>query len=40
MKVTAIEEAHDIATKKVDELFDSLITFEMSFDDKFDKKKK
>lgn len=40
MKVTVIEEAHDITTMKVDELFGSLRTFEMSFDDKSDKKSK
>lgn len=38
MKVTVIEEAHNITTMKVDELFGSLRTFKMSFDDKFDKK--
>ncbi|KAA0048402.1 gag-pol polyprotein [Cucumis melo var. makuwa] len=30
MKVTAIEEAHDITTLKLDELFGSLLTFEMT----------
>lgn len=40
MKVIAIEEAHHIATMKVDELFGSMCTFKMSFDDKSDKKSK
>lgn len=40
MKVTAIEEAHDIATMKVDKLSGYLRTFEMSFGDKSDKKSK
>ena len=40
MKVIGIEEAHDIAMMKFDELFGSLRTFEMSFNDKPDKKSK
>ena len=39
MKVTAIEEANDITTMKFDELFGSLRTFELSFDDNAPKKK-
>lgn len=38
MKVTIIEEAQDVSTMKVDELINSLLTFEMTIDDKFDKK--
>ncbi|KAA0056213.1 putative mitochondrial protein [Cucumis melo var. makuwa] len=34
MKVTAIEEAHDITTLKLDELFGSLLTFEMAIADR------
>ncbi|MCI10090.1 gag-pol polyprotein, partial [Trifolium medium] len=33
MKVTAIEEAQDLSTRKVDELIGSLQTFEMAFND-------
>ncbi|KAA0055517.1 gag-pol polyprotein [Cucumis melo var. makuwa] len=33
MKVTAIEEANDITTMKLDELFGLLRTFELSFED-------
>jgi hypothetical protein len=40
MKVTAIEEAQDIASMKVEELVGSLQTFEMSFSDKIEKKEK
>lgn len=40
MKVTTIEKAHDIVTMKVDELSGSLRTFEMSFDEKPNKKSK
>jgi hypothetical protein len=40
MKVTAIEEAQDINTMKVDELIGSLQTFEIAFSDRGDKKKK
>ncbi|TYK23186.1 gag-proteinase polyprotein [Cucumis melo var. makuwa] len=40
MKVTAIEEAYDITTLKLDELFDSLLTFEMATIDKESKKGK
>lgn len=40
MKVTAIEEAQDSTSMKVDELFGLLLTFEMSLDDKPKKKKK
>src|ERR1044072_1635351 len=40
MKVTAIEEAQDIASMQVDELIGSLQTFELSFNDKADKKNK
>ncbi|TYK00077.1 gag-pol polyprotein [Cucumis melo var. makuwa] len=39
IKVTAIEEANDITTMKLDELFGSLRTFELSFDDNATKKK-
>src|ERR1043165_5862172 len=40
MKVTAIEEAQDICTLKVDELIGSLQTFEMGINDNVDKKNK
>jgi hypothetical protein len=40
MKVTAIEESQDLSSIKVDELIGSLQTFEMSFDDKLEKKLK
>ncbi|KAA0040963.1 gag-pol polyprotein [Cucumis melo var. makuwa] len=40
MKVTAIEEAHDITTLKLDELFGSLLTFEMATTDRESKKGK
>ncbi|KAA0067190.1 gag-proteinase polyprotein [Cucumis melo var. makuwa] len=40
MKVTAIEEAHDITTLKLDELFGSLLTFEMATADRKSKKGK
>ncbi|KAA0050329.1 gag-proteinase polyprotein [Cucumis melo var. makuwa] len=40
MKVTAIEEAHDITTLKLDELFWSLLTFEMAISDRENKKGK
>ncbi|KAK2359752.1 gag-protease polyprotein [Trifolium repens] len=40
MKVTAIEESQDLSTMKVDELIGSLQTFEMSFDEKPEKKLK
>lgn len=40
MKVTVVKEAQDIATIKVDELFSSLRTFEMSLDEKSNKKVK
>ena len=40
MKVTAIEEAQDIGSMQVDELIGSLQTFELSFNDKDDKKSK
>ncbi|KAA0063933.1 Receptor-like protein 12 [Cucumis melo var. makuwa] len=33
MKVTAIEEANDMTTMKLDELFGSLRTFKLSFED-------
>ncbi|KAA0046626.1 gag-proteinase polyprotein [Cucumis melo var. makuwa] len=39
IKVTAIEEANDITTMKLDELFGSLRTFELSFDNNATKKK-
>ena len=39
MKVMAIEEANDITTMKLDELFGSLCTFEFSFEDQEQKKK-
>ncbi|KAA0053613.1 gag-proteinase polyprotein [Cucumis melo var. makuwa] len=38
MKVTAIEKAHDITTLKLDELFGSLLTFEMAISDRKNKK--
>ncbi|KAK2421364.1 gag-protease polyprotein [Trifolium repens] len=40
MKVTAIEEAHDISTMKMDELVGSLQTFEIVLDERGDKKNK
>src|ERR1043165_1670858 len=40
MKVTAIEEAQDICTLKVNELIGSLQTFEMGISDNVDKKNK
>ncbi|KAA0064266.1 gag-pol polyprotein [Cucumis melo var. makuwa] len=40
MKVTAIEEAQDITTLKLDELFGSLLTFEMAMSDRESKKDK
>jgi hypothetical protein len=40
MKVTAIEEAQNIASMKVEELVGSLQTFEMTFNDKTEKKSK
>ncbi|KAK2378305.1 putative mitochondrial protein [Trifolium repens] len=40
MKVTAIEEAHDINTMKVDELIGSLETFESAINERSDKKSK
>ncbi|TYK08444.1 gag-pol polyprotein [Cucumis melo var. makuwa] len=40
MKVTAIEEAHGITTLKLDELFGSLLTFEMTISDREKKKGK
>ncbi|KAK2390880.1 gag-protease polyprotein [Trifolium repens] len=40
MKVTAIEEAQDIASMKVEEVVGSLQTFEMNFSDKIEKKGK
>ncbi|KAA0042158.1 gag-pol polyprotein [Cucumis melo var. makuwa] len=40
MKVTSIEEAHDITTLKLDELFGSLLTFEMAISDRENKKGK
>ncbi|KAA0066730.1 Receptor-like protein 12 [Cucumis melo var. makuwa] len=39
-EVTAIEEAHDITTLKLDELFGSLLTFEMATADRESKKGK
>ncbi|TYK18907.1 gag-pol polyprotein [Cucumis melo var. makuwa] len=39
MKVMAIEEANDITTMKLDELFGLLCTFELSFEDQEQKKK-
>ncbi|KAA0035000.1 DUF4219 domain-containing protein/UBN2 domain-containing protein [Cucumis melo var. makuwa] len=40
MKVTTIEEAHDIITLKLDELFGSLLTFEMTISNRENKKGK
>ncbi|KAA0059924.1 Peptidase aspartic, catalytic [Cucumis melo var. makuwa] len=40
MKVTTIEEAHDITTLKLDELFGSLLTFEMAISDRENNKGK
>ncbi|KAA0062782.1 gag-pol polyprotein [Cucumis melo var. makuwa] len=40
MKVTTIEEAQDITTLKLDELFWSLLTFEMAMSDRESKKGK
>ena len=40
MKVTAIKEAHDITTLDLDELFGSLLTFEMPTADRESKKGK
>ncbi|KAA0056418.1 gag-pol polyprotein [Cucumis melo var. makuwa] len=40
MKVTAIEEAQDITTLKLDELFESLLMFEMAMSDRESKKGK
>jgi excinuclease UvrABC nuclease subunit len=40
MKVTTIEEAHDISTMKVDELVGSLQTFEILLNERGDKKNK
>jgi hypothetical protein len=40
MKVTAIEEAQDIATIKVEELIGSLLTCEIAINDRTDKKEK
>lgn len=40
MKVTTIEEAQDITSMKVDELFGSLLTFKMSLHGKHKKKNK
>ena len=40
MKFTTIEEAHDIATLKLDELFGSLCTFKLIINNKGDKKGK
>lgn len=40
MKVIVIEEAQDITSMKVDKLFGSLLTFEMSLDRKPEKKNK
>ncbi|KAK2363199.1 gag-protease polyprotein [Trifolium repens] len=40
MKVTAIEESQDLSTMKVDELIGSLQTFEMTFEDRLEKKMK
>jgi hypothetical protein len=40
MTVTAIEEAHDISTKKMDELVGSLQTFEIVLNERGDKKNK
>jgi hypothetical protein len=40
MKVTAIEEAQDIATMKVEELIGSLLTYEIAINERTDKKAK
>ena len=40
IKVTIIEEAHDITTLKLNELFRSLLTFEMAISNREDKKGK
>ena len=40
MKVTAIEEAQDIDKMKVDELVGSLLTFELSINERSEKKNK
>ncbi|TYK21554.1 gag-pol polyprotein [Cucumis melo var. makuwa] len=40
MKITAIEDAHDITTMKLDQLFKFLRTFELSLDDNVLKKEK
>jgi len=40
MKVTVIEEAHDISSVKVDELIGSLQNFEITINNKTDKKGK
>lgn len=40
MKDTAIGEAHDISSMKVNDLFGSFLMFEMSLNDKFEKKSK
>ena len=40
MKVNAIEEAQDIDKMKVDELVGSLLTFELSINERSEKKKK
>ncbi|KAA0063258.1 gag-protease polyprotein, related [Cucumis melo var. makuwa] len=40
MKVTTIEEAHDITKLKLDELFGSLVTFEMAISHRENKKGK
>ena len=40
MKVTAIEEAHDITKLKLDELFGSLLTFEIAISNRENKKGK
>ena len=40
MKVTAIEEARDITMLKLNELFRSLLTFEMTISDRENKKGK
>lgn len=40
MKVTTIEEAHDITMLKLDELFGSLLTFEMAIPNREDTKGK
>lgn len=39
MKVTTIEETNDITTMRLDELFGSLRTFELSFAESLPKKK-